>query len=118
MEGASSARYRRPNTEIGLVSMSLTQWWAQDGPIGLRSWRCESQASHPTPYLPARSSTRLLSGYYLFAFETTHPDELGASSVDPSDLYGNPLLFMKRANALLKDLEPGVHHAPVDSVYL
>ena len=56
-------------------------------------------------------------GDYLFAFEATHPDELGASSVDPGNLYGNPLLFMKRANALLKDLEPGVHHAPVDSVY-
>ena len=56
-------------------------------------------------------------GDYLFAFETTHPDELCASSVDPSDLCGNPLRFMKRANALLKDLELGVHHAPVDSVY-
>ena len=60
---------------------------------------------------------RFFLGDHFFIFAATDPDGLGAGCVNPGRLYENPLLFMKRANALLKDLDSGVHHAWVDSIY-
>ena len=59
---------------------------------------------------------RFFAGDFLGVVEPAYPDKLGAVGVDPGGHHRDAQPVMQRPDVLVEDLQPGVHHAPIDGV--